>query len=202
MVTATSEHVREKRVWDYLTESGKRSVVVGVPQTFPVRPLNGCLISDFLTPGRHSPFSYPPQLKERVLRIAPDYEFDVPDFRTDDKDWLLAQIYAMTDARFKVVDALLKSEPWDFFMMVEIGVDRSQHGFWRYHDPQHFRHQPGNPYERAIHDYYVHLDRKLGEWLAMIPGDTVVLVVSDHCASAWTAAFASTNGYGAKAIWS
>ncbi|MCL6511477.1 MAG: alkaline phosphatase family protein [Anaerolineae bacterium] len=180
MVTATSEHVREKRIWDYLSESGKRSVVIGVPQTFPVRPLNGCLISDFLTPGRHSPFSYPPQLKEEVLRIAPDYEFDVKDFRTDDKDRLLTQIYAMTDARFKVVDALLTSEPWDFFMVVEIGVDRIHHGFWSHHDPQHFRHQPGNPYERTIHDYYVHLDHKLGEWLATIPQDTSVLVVSDH----------------------
>jgi predicted AlkP superfamily phosphohydrolase/phosphomutase len=180
MVTATSEHVRVPRVWDYLGEAGKRSIVIGVPQTFPVKPLNGLLISDFLTPGRHSLFSYPPQLKEAVLRIAPDYEFDVPDFRTDDKDHLLNQIYAMTNARFKVVDALLVKEQWDFFIVMEIGVDRMHHGFWSYHDPQHFRYQAGNPYERAIHDYYVHLDRKLGEWLSVLPRDTIVLVVSDH----------------------
>lgn len=180
MATANAEHVKEKRAWDYLTEAGKRSVVIGVPQTFPVKPLNGCLISDFLTPGQHSPFAYPPQLKDEVLRIAPDYAFDVKEFRTEDKDWLLRQIYAMTDARFRVVDTLLTSEPWDFFMVMEIGVDRIHHGFWSYHDPQHFRYQRGNPYERAIHDYYVYLDAKLGAWLEMIPEDAIVLVVSDH----------------------
>ncbi len=180
MTTANATHVTKKRVWDYLTEAGKRSIIIGVPQTFPVKPLNGCLISDFLTPGQHSPFAYPPQLKDQVLRIAPDYAFDVKEFRTDDKDWLLRQIYAMTEARCRVVDALLTSERWDFFMVMEIGVDRIHHGFWHYHDLRHFRYQPGNPYERAIHDYYVYLDARIGEWLKMIPEDAIVLVVSDH----------------------
>src|SRR5213080_104534 len=51
MTTAMSPAVKHKRVWDYLSDAGKTSVVVGVPQTFPVKPLNGYLISDFLTPG-------------------------------------------------------------------------------------------------------------------------------------------------------
>jgi predicted AlkP superfamily phosphohydrolase/phosphomutase len=86
----------------------------------------------------------------------------------------------MTDKHFAVIDSALAGKPWDFFMSVEIGVDRIHHGFWKYHDPQHFRYEPGNPYENAIHDYYVYIDNKLGEWLTRLDGDTAVVVVSDH----------------------
>ena len=180
MFIATGNHIREKRVWDYVSEAGKRSIVVGVPQTYPVRPLNGYMVSGLLTPGVESDFTYPSSLKEEVLSIAPDYAVDVRDFRTDDKDWLLRQIWEMTEARFKVIDHLLTSKPWDFFMLMEIGVDRIHHGFWKYHDPGHRHFKPGNPYENAIKDYYIFIDDKIGDWLDMVSEETVILVVSDH----------------------
>lgn len=180
MFIATGNYVREKRVWDYLSDAGKESLVIGVPQTFPVKPLKGNLIAGFLTPSTESAFTYPESLKREVLSIAPEYDVDVRQFRTDDKDWLLRQIWEMTDKRFRVVDQLLAAKDWDFFMLMEIGVDRIHHGFWSYHAPDHRRYESGNPFEHAIHDYYVHIDRKLQEWLDRIPQDTVIMVVSDH----------------------
>ncbi|MDQ4076634.1 MAG: alkaline phosphatase family protein, partial [Chloroflexota bacterium] len=112
--------------------------------------------------------------------VSPEYDVDVPQFRTDNKEWLLEQIWDMTRKRFKVVDHLLTSKPWDFFMLMEIGVDRIHHGFWDFQDPAHHNYEPGNPFENAIHDYYVYIDQKIGEWLDKIDKDTVVLVVSDH----------------------
>jgi len=65
--------------------------------------------------------------------------------------------------------------------MVEIGVDRIHHGFWRVMDPQHHRYMPGNPFENVIHDYYVHLDALIGGLLAELDlKRTAVWVVSDH----------------------
>ncbi len=177
---ATGNYVREKRIWDYLTEADKASVVIGVPQTYPVRPLKGHLVAGFLAPGRDSKFTYPESLREEILALAPTYDVDVPQFRTDDKAWLLDQIRDMTEKRFKVVDHLLVEKPWDFFMLMEIGVDRIHHGFWSFHDPEHRRYEPGNPYESAIHDYYVDIDARLARWLEVVGEDTVVLVVSDH----------------------
>ena len=43
-------------------------------------------------------------------------------FRTDNKQWLLDQIYEMTDKRFAVVKLLLTSRPWDLFWMVEMSA--------------------------------------------------------------------------------
>lgn len=177
---ATSNYVRVKRVWDYLSEADLTSVVIGVPQTYPIRPLNGHLISGFLAPGIQSDFTYPADLKAEVLSLTPEYDVDVPQFRTDDKDWLLEQIWDMTEKRFQIAEHLLTTKPWDFFMLMEIGVDRIHHGFWSYHDPGHRRYQPGNRFENVIHDYYKYIDQKLGEWRAMLDDDTIILVVSDH----------------------
>lgn len=189
MDIATGAQVKEKRVWDYVGEAGKRSVVVGVPQTYPVRPLNGWLISSFLTPSTTNPrtqWTYPQELREEVLHVLDGqvYDVDVPQFRTDDKEYLLQQIYDMTNKRFKVLKHLVREKPWDFFMFVEMGVDRMHHAFWSYMDPIHPRYMPGNRYESAILDYTVHLDRLVSELLDELDQDTLVLVVSDHGAKA------------------
>jgi predicted AlkP superfamily phosphohydrolase/phosphomutase len=182
MSIATGAAVKEKRVWDYLDEAGKQSIVIGVPQTFPVKPVNGCLISSFLTPTVQKQYTYPNELRYEIDRVLEgrEYEVDVRNFRTEDKDNLLEQIYNMTEKRFKVLNYLIREKPWDFFMFVEMGVDRIHHGFWKYHDPQHWQYEPGNKYEHAIKEYYLYLDKEIAGLLEAVDDDTVVLVVSDH----------------------
>jgi predicted AlkP superfamily phosphohydrolase/phosphomutase len=64
--------------------------------------------------------------------------------------------------------------------MVEMGPDRMHHGFWKFMDPEHRKHEPGNPYESAILDYHRHVDSLIGRLLERADDDTVVFVVSDH----------------------
>src|SRR6266550_9575920 len=44
---ANSIAIKEDRLWDILSRSGKRSIVIGVPGTYPPRPLHGVLVGDF-----------------------------------------------------------------------------------------------------------------------------------------------------------
>ncbi len=180
MLIATGDAVKEPRVWDILSEAGKQVVLVGVPQTFPIKPINGVTISSFLTPSLESGFTWPHELAEKVLSLAPRYQLDVRNFRTPDKDWLLQQIWDMTEMRFNVLNYLQENQPWDYFMWVEMGVDRIHHGLWSYMDPGHRRYEPGNKYENAIKDYYKLIDAQLERMLSKIDDNTVVLVVSDH----------------------
>ncbi len=182
MTTATSLAVREPLLWDYLGQAGKRVILIGVPQTYPPRPVNGCMVTDFLTPSIASNYTYPPDLKNEIAAL-PDvhpYEFDVSDFRTPDKGKIRDSLVRMTDKRFALARHLMENKPWDFFMMVEMGTDRVHHAFWQYMDPTHHRYEPGNPYESVIVDYYEHVDRKIGELLEIIPDDAHIVVVSDH----------------------
>ncbi len=179
---ATNLEVREPRIWDILGRAGKQSITVGVPQTFPiVRPPPGCQITSFLTPSVESEYTSPPQLKREIAEVVGEYMLDVKGFRTENKQWLLDQIYEMTDKRFKVCRHLLTTKPWDLFWMVEMGPDRIHHGFWQFMDKAHHRYKPGNPFENAIHDYYVYTDKLIGELLEVMDVETTaVWVVSDH----------------------
>lgn len=181
MNIATSRSVKVERVWNILSRAGKKVVVAGVPQTYPVEPVNGYLISSFLTPTTRSQYTYPASLKQEIEDlVGGDYMVDVPQFRTENKDHLLGQIHDLSDQHQQVVKHMMTSKPWDFFMHVDMGVDRIHHGFWRYFDERHPAHEPGNQYEHAIRDYYIHLDEQIGERLELLDEDTVVLVVSDH----------------------
>jgi predicted AlkP superfamily phosphohydrolase/phosphomutase len=177
---ANNRQVQEPALWDVLAEHGLRTIALGVPLTYPPRPINGLLVSDFLAPGTQSDYTYPSELKEEIRAVVGEYMLDAPEFRTEDKARLLADIYTMTERRFALARHLIATKPWDLFVMVEMGPDRMHHAFWRYFDPQHLYYMTGNPFETAIRDYYVALDAEIGRLLALLEPDTRVLVVSDH----------------------
>lgn len=180
LAIASSRMVREEAVWDVLARRGLRSIMVGIPLTYPPRPVNGLMVSGFPMPGPDAEYTYPPGLRAEIRERFGEYIADVRQFRTDDKARLLDDIHAMTRQRFALARHLVTTHPWDFVAMVEMGPDRMHHGFWRYWDRDHPLHEPGNLLESALHDYYVALDAEIGRTLEVLPPDTLVLVVSDH----------------------
>lgn len=178
---ATAALVNAKTVWNHLSRNRLRSILLGIPQTYPPKPLNGLMAASFLTPSKDVTWTYPPELAKTLDEVADgDYIIDVKDFRTDDKDKLLEQIYTMSRRRFKAFRHLLAHEEWDFAMMVEMGPDRMHHGFWRYCDKSHRLYEPGNPYEDVLYEYYLHMDEEIGRVVDGLPEDTSVIIVSDH----------------------
>ncbi len=180
---ATADAVREPAVWDLLGRRGMRSLLIGVPPSYPPRPVEGWRISCFLTPPSARGFTYPSELQAEVeeeLGGPGQYIFDIPSFRQQGMDHVLGQVFAMTERRFRVARRLVRSKPWDLFMLVEMGLDRLHHVFWQYFDPRHPKYEPGNPYEAAFRDYYRVLDREVGDLLGVLPDDAVVIVLSDH----------------------
>jgi predicted AlkP superfamily phosphohydrolase/phosphomutase len=177
---ADSTAIAEPRLWDLVGRAGGSSIVLGVPGTYPPRPLRGVMVSCFLTPSVESQYTYPPGLRGEVRATVGEYLFDCTNFRTEEKDDLLRQVYEMTNRRFALAGHLLETKPWQLFAMVEMGHDRMHHGFWKYMDSRHRKHTPGNPYEHAIRDYYRHVDGLIGGLLEHADEETTVLVVSDH----------------------
>lgn len=184
MSIATSLSVREKRIWDILSEHGREVILLGVPQTYPVSPVNGCMVSGLLTPDTQSEYTWPDLLKAEIEANVGEYIIDAAGFRNDDKDATLNSVYALMENRFNTARYLMSSKSWDFFMMVEMGVDRIHHAFWRYADSAHPDYVPNNPYENVIRDYYRAVDARIGDLLTLAGSETAVLVVSDHGAKA------------------
>ena len=177
---ANSALVKVPRLWDWMGQAGKHVVVLGVPQTYPPAAVNGEMVTCFLTPSTQSQYTHPAALKAEVERVTDGYVLDVEDFRTPDKEGLLRRVYEKTRKHLTLARHLMRTRPWDFCMLVEMGVDRIHHGFWKYYDRFHRLYEPGHPFEHAIREYYRSVDAGIGEMLALLDDDTAVMVVSDH----------------------
>jgi predicted AlkP superfamily phosphohydrolase/phosphomutase len=185
---ATSAAVKVPRIWDLVGEAGAESVLLGVPGTYPPPPIRGQVVGDFLAPSTSSDYTYPTGLRDEVRAEVGEYMLDVEDFRSNDKVRVAQQLFDMTEQRFAVARALTTKHPWEFFAMVDMGPDRLHHGFWKYCDPGHPRHESG-PYLSLFRDYYRALDSHLAALMETLDDDTAVLVVSDHGAKAMQGGF-------------
>ena len=119
--------IKEPAVWDKLGEQGMRSLLIGVPPGFPPpKEFPGWRVGCFLTPPqrravRVSRRSSRSEIAEE-LGGPGNYIFDIPNFREQGMDFVLDQVFKMTERRFQVARRLVKNKPWDYFMMVEMGA--------------------------------------------------------------------------------
>lgn len=185
----SSRDIRHVKIWELVGREGYKSVVVGVPPTYPPQPINGWLVSGFLTPSDRSRFTYPPSLRDEIKSIVDKYVFDVV-FRREDRGAVYRELVDMTVNRLRVIDYLLDTRPWNLFIYMEIGVDRVQHAFWKYFDEAHPRYVGGGEFSSAILNYYRLLDDWLGRFLERFGDETALLVLSDHGAKYMKGAFA------------
>ena len=52
--------IKHPKIWDILAEYNLKSIIIGVPPTYPVQKMNGHMISGFITPYVNSNYAYPP----------------------------------------------------------------------------------------------------------------------------------------------
>lgn len=184
----SSQSVKEPMLWDIIGSHGLKSCVIGIPPSYPPKPLNGQLISCFITPDADKEYTYPRELKIEVEKLVGRYIFDVV-FRTEKRRKLLKELFQMTDKHFRVLNYLIERYKWDFFGFVEIGVDRVHHAYWKYFDENHHLYTPGSEFSDVIERYYITIDEKIGELLKHIDDNTIVFILSDHGAKGMRGAF-------------
>jgi len=178
---------RTKHLWDWLGERGVRVAPLFVPLAAPPWPVFGEWVAGFLSTG--DPWCYPPSIGDELESRFGTYRSDVEDFRADDHERILADIQTMTEQHFDIAKHVWETRQPGFMMMVEIGLDRFHHAFWRHLDPSHPRHDPNNPWIDAGREYHAQLDQRLGDLKRCAGRDTTILVVSDHGARAMHGGF-------------
>lgn len=190
MFIASSNHIKYKKVWDYLNEANLKTGMLSVPLTYPPQKVDGFMVSCFMTPSLESEYTYPLELKQEIKDQVGDYVFDFANRSTEPPEFILKKIYEMTDKRHKLIKHFIKNKQWDFLMMVEMGVDRIHHYMWSYVDAAHPKFQgENNKFKNSIKEYYQYIDKQLGELLEILPKDCSVMIVSDHGAKAMQGMF-------------
>ncbi len=159
-------------LWHWAGSRGWRTVLLGVPPSYPPPEIEGAVVSCLLTPEGASTVTYPPSLGKMLAEVAPDYRFDLAGFRLVDDAVLFREAAAALRARFRLARELARRQPWDLFVMTDIGADRVQHGLWDAGDGCRGGH--------AVRSYYQLVDEEIGRWLAELPDGVCIWIVSDH----------------------
>jgi predicted AlkP superfamily phosphohydrolase/phosphomutase len=167
-------------LWHQVAAAGRKYIVFAVPPNFPASPLDGISLGCVLTPDRETTeFTLLASLKQEMQTLVGDYNAHINTAGLS-KDALRDQIFQMSRKQWEVARWLLREKQWDYFQLVDIGLDRVQRTFWEFFDPQHASYKTGNPYEQVIPDYYLWLDEQIGSVLELLHEETVLLLASTN----------------------
>lgn len=180
----SSNNLKVERIWEIISKEDKKSIVLNVPLTYPIREFSGFGTGGFLTPNLSEKSAYPKELLEIIKGTFPNYCFDVSvglaSYKNLGKEEMIKKIYEMTEVQIEVLKFLLQNKEWDFAMWVCIGTDRLQHTMWSYIDENHIKFKGETEFKNTIKDYYKYLDKKLSEILEIIGEEVTTILVSDH----------------------
>ncbi len=179
----SSRTLQGDKLWMWLGRRGLKSMVVNVPLTYPPDPLNGVMVTGMMTPSTESEFTYPPELKDRILRERPDYRLDVTSSIDKSRNLaLLDELEAAMENRMALTLDLLKDEDPDFLFKVFVLPDRIQHAYAQFIHPKStaYNSPKASRARERIWDSYAKLDEALGRLLAAAPEGTDVIFLSDH----------------------
>ncbi len=198
----TSASIRQPTFWALAGAEGQRVAVINAPMTYPPQPFaNGALVAGMLTPGLHSAFTHPPELRKRLLEAVPDYVINVDRSGQTLKNFIEATTQAI-HARGRAALWLLEQDAWDAFIVVFTATDRLQHYSLHLLDPRHPFHDPDESAALlpSLLAAYQALDNAIGRLLTAAGRDATVFALSDHgfggCARAfWPNVWLEREGY-------
>ncbi len=184
-----SAHSRSgKTVWDLLSDSGKTVLVLNVPATYPPHPVQGVMISDFLTPKGKRDFVYPPALLDEIEGTFGAYRLylKTPVFSANlsaaNVERFLAELHDELEYKFAVTHYLMDRYTADFTMLHVWGTDRIQHELWNLFDEHHPKYDQklAAQYKDRIVGYFSAVDAKIAQLKQRLDADTTLFLVSDH----------------------
>ncbi|RMF23658.1 MAG: hypothetical protein D6760_04935 [Deltaproteobacteria bacterium] len=171
-----------KSLWRLLSESGKRVVVVNLPISYPVEPVNGVLISGWMTPYFATDYTWPPELGDEIRREIGDYRiYPAETFSERGKKRFFEACDELLDLLTRTNLYLMNKQPWDLFMTVYFDTDRILHQLWHYLDPEHpWRRHIKEDLSQPVIRYFQRLDADLARLIDAAGEDCRVIVMSDH----------------------
>ena len=170
----TSKNRKVPAIWNYLSDMGMSNIVVNVPGTYPPDKINGVMITGLLTPSPESNFTYPKEIRNRLLKGEfGEYELesiwleDLPRsyMAKNDPEKLLDILLKQIESRANVTIKLMKSMKWDFTMVVLRATDTAQH--FLFHNKE------------LLLKMYKKTDELVGKIIETEPNATY-FIVSDH----------------------
>ena len=170
-----SGDVKSPFLWDWVGLSGRRSVVLNVPMTYPAMPVNGMMVSGFVALSYERaahPAWLAQRLKESGYRLEADFEKV-----HQDREVFLQDLSAALEGRMRLLSAL-GDTPWDLFVLVITDTDRFFHFFLK-------EYLEGGPVTEYGDRFFRRVDDAVGQVLELArakaaDGPLTLVMLSDH----------------------
>ncbi len=183
----TNSQILQGTIWEIASQHGRRVGVINVPVTYPPKPINGYMITGFLTPSDESEFTYPANLKRELYDFIPNYHIlsfkNVGDLAGKRFKSFVQEMTENIDNRAKAAEFIIDKESLDVLMVHFQATDGLQHKLWAYMEEG----QPSFDTERRNYifsNFYGHLDQKIEQlkktFVKKTDTDCVTFIISDH----------------------
>src|SRR5436309_2389791 len=161
---ASTSDLRAPTLWEIAGRAGRRAGIINVPPSYPIRPLNGFVVSCLLTPPGEC-FTHPPELASELggYRIDLQPPRGVALDEAVNREQALAYLQGLrrlTSGRTAAALHLMRTRPTDVLGVVFYAPDRIQHCFWTYVDGGV---APDTEVATAVAGVYAALDQGLGD---------------------------------------
>ncbi len=166
-------------IQDLLTKAKKTTILLNVPNTYPVHACQGCVIAGMPAASVNEKTVHPPglipALKKKGYVILPEEVYE-----RNNEAHLIREMHAMIDVQCQTALELVENE-WDFFFFVYFATDMAGHWFWKHMDENHpLRQKRDAAFADTILDVYKKMDDAVGKLVQKAGSQATVLLVSDH----------------------
>jgi len=183
----TGEFVKREPFWNHLSRAGRRVAILDVPLSGVSEGLNGIQTVEW---GSHDanygfrtwPHSLARQIRARFglhpLTTSCDVDHRSPREFLELKERLVEGVKRKT----ALTKFFLSQGGWDFFAQVFTEGHCVGHQCWHLHDPRHPGHDPGVVAVTGdlVREVYAAIDAAIGELLARVGDDCLVIVLLSH----------------------
>ena len=163
-----SRDLKAKPFWN----NYEKALVINVPSTYPAHPINGVLISGFVSidfEGAVYPKSLIPELR------AMGYRIDVNNsLARESPTSFIEDLHKTLEIRLKFLEKMWDRDEWDLIVFVITGTDRLNHFF------MDAMSNNLHPYKKTFEEYYNLVDKVIGRILSRTKVDDNVIIFSEH----------------------
>ncbi len=179
MKFATSQDIRDKTLYEILSDNGYTPILINLPTTWPPKRDDIITITSLLTQGDE--WIYPASLKDEFpelanYRLTPDESLRV----TARRDEYIVDLLAHLEEQMAAVKRLFTEKPWDFFFYLFSHTDWISHLAYTELEEKH---------EKKALEIFKRVDQHLGWFVDNLPPDTNLILLSDHGFTAYKKVF-------------
>jgi len=160
----TSKNIKGKTFYEILSHEGLRSVLIGLPLSYPPKKINGIILADTFSPKK---FAYP----QSANKYLGEYQWALNSNLEGTQ--LINELISFTNNHTKVAKKIFKNEQWDLFFILFPASDAISH---KYYGDMLSRSKIGI---EAI-KIFQKIDESIGWFLKQSINDITFFLLSDH----------------------